>query len=131
LRVRGGSGFRLDLLELLKFGFLFVLKLSNLLNDSLEDLVRRHVIEFSKSGVNSFGVMEGDIFGPVASEDTLRLASEHDLFDSLYVTIFLPSSSGSFLFVLSGLGELELVVHDSLLLVSLASVVTALHQLLH
>jgi len=81
--------------------------------------------------VYSFGVMESDILGPVASEDTLGLAAEHDLFDSLYVTIFLASSSGSFLFVLSGLGELELVVHDSLLLVSLASVVTALHQLLH
>ena len=131
MRVRGGSSFGLDLLELLKFGFLLVLKLSDLFNDSLKDLIRRHVIELSKSGVDSLGVMEGDVLSPVASEDTLGLAAEDDFFNSLNITILLASSTGSLLLVLSSLGELKLVVHDCLLLVSLASVVTALHQLLH
>jgi hypothetical protein len=82
--------------------------------------------------VDSLGVMEGYVLGAVASEDTLGFAAKNDFFDPLDVTILL-SSTRSFLFVLSGLlsGKLELIVHDSLLLVSLTSVVTALHQLLH
>jgi hypothetical protein len=114
----------------LKFCFLLILKLSDLLNDSLKDLVGRHIIELSKGSVDSLGVMESDVLGAVASKDTLGFAAKNDFFDPLDVTILLSScSTRSFLLVLSAFlrGELELIVHDSLLLVSLTSVVTALH----
>jgi hypothetical protein len=83
--------------------------------------------------VDSLGVMESDVLSAIASEDTLGFAAENYFFDPLDVTILLSSCTRSFLFVLSALlrGELELIVHDSLLLVSLTSVVTALHKLFH
>jgi hypothetical protein len=76
--------------------------------------------------------MEGNILGLVASKNTLGFASKNNFFDPLNVAVLL-SSCRSFLIVFSGLlrGELELIVHDSLLLVPFASIVTALHQLLH
>ncbi len=72
-------------MELLELCLLFRLKLCDLLNDGLEDLVCRHVIEFTQSSVDTLGILEGDVGLTIRAEDTLRLASEDDLFDALNV----------------------------------------------
>jgi hypothetical protein len=72
---------------LLQFGSFFTLELSNLLNDGLEDLVGRHVIELSESCVYSLRVVESHVLSLVALEDTLWLATEYYL---LYPLDVLP-----------------------------------------
>ena len=82
--------------------------------------------------MDSLRVVECDILGAVASEYPLGFATEYNLLDPLYIAI-LSTSLGSFLLLLIGIargGKLELIVHDGLLLVPLASVVSALHELL-
>lgn len=126
------SSFGLYLLELLKLCFLLIFKLSDLLDDGLEDLVGGHIIELSESRVHSFGVMESDVLGAVASKNALGLATEHNFLNPLNVTVLLACSSiGSLLLLLGSLpSELQFVVHYGLLLVSFTPVVTALHELL-
>jgi hypothetical protein len=89
----------------------------------LEDLVSRHVIELSQSCVHTLGIVEGDLFCAVASEDTLRLPAEHDLLDLLDITALLVALFVPHL-------EIEVIVHDGLAFVTLSTVVSAFHQLL-
>lgn len=72
-------------MELLELCLLFRLKLRDLLNDGLEDLVGRHVIEFTQGSVDTLGILEGDVGLTVRTEDTLGLPSEYYLFDALNV----------------------------------------------
>jgi hypothetical protein len=72
-------------LELLELCLLFRLKLRDLLNDGLEDLVGRHVIELTQGSVDTLGILEGDVGLTVRAEDTLGLASEDYLLDALNV----------------------------------------------
>lgn len=121
-------------LELLELLLLLIFELGNLFNNGLEDLVGRHVIELSEGCVYSLGVLEGNILGAVASEDTFRLSSEDDLFDTLDITVTFLLSSSLILtaFFPSGLSsELKLIVHYGLFLIPLAPVVSALHEFLH
>jgi hypothetical protein len=123
----------LNLLELLKLSLFLVFKLGDLFNDSLEDLVSRHIIELSKSGMNALGVVESNVAGAVAAENSLRLSAEYNFLDSLDVAIdtlaLLAFTLLVFVSTLVSTLILKLVIHNSLLLVSLSTVVTGLHKL--
>jgi hypothetical protein len=71
-----------------------------LLDDSLEDLVCRHVIELTKSSVNTLGVLERHVCLAIGAEHSLRLASENDFLDALNVRVerLLTALSSTFLF---------------------------------
>ena len=89
-------------MELLKLCLLFRFELRDLLNDGLEYLVGRHVIELTQSSVYTLGILKGNVGLAVRAEYTLRLASEYDLFDALNVRVkrILAALSGTLLFLL-------------------------------
>ena len=81
--------------------------------------------------MHPFGVVECHVLGAVAAEDALGFAAEHDFLDALDVAAVLPMRLLLLLVLfLSCPCEFQLVVHNGLLLVSIASVISAFHELL-
>ena len=104
----------------------------NLFNNSLEHFVGRHIIELAESCVNALWVLERHISLAIGTEDTLRLATEHNFLDALDIRVkgLFAAFSTTLLFTFFLVSERKLVVHYSLALVTFATVVTRLHKLL-
>ena len=58
-----------------------LLKLLDLVDDTLEDSVSRQVIELSKSSMNTLRVLEANITVAVSFVDSFRLALENNILD--------------------------------------------------
>jgi hypothetical protein len=78
--------------------------------------------------MDSLGIMKSNVLCPVSSEDPLWLATEDDLLDPLNIRLSSLALSSS---TLSLIELAKIIVEDSLLLVSLTSVVSAFHEFLH
>ena len=76
--------------------------------------------------MDSLRIMESNIFVLVTLEKSSRLSSEHDLFELLHICLFVLIFKCIFSLFTLLLCELQIVIEQTLILISLSSCVSGL-----